>query len=91
MTPFDYQSAIARLGLTQVGAGRFFGYNDRTVRRWAEGEQPIPRIIEIVIWLMLKFNVKHGDIPPQVDDETEFYNRIGGPPVQFTRPEKPRK
>jgi hypothetical protein len=87
----EYQSALTHLGLSQVGAARLFGYNERTSRRWATGEQPIPRIVQIVLWLMLKFKVKPADIPDPVDDEAEFYERFGRAPQQVTRPEPPKK
>lgn len=44
-----FRSALARAGLTQRGAARALGINERTVRRYAAGE-PVP----YVIWLALK-------------------------------------
>ena len=44
-----FRSALARAGLTQRGAARVLGINERTVRRYAAGE-PVP----YVIWLALK-------------------------------------
>lgn len=41
MTPDEYREAIERLGLSQVGAARLLGVNDRTSRRWASGEQDV--------------------------------------------------
>jgi hypothetical protein len=35
MTANQYRAALAKLGLTQVGAARLFGVNDATSRRWA--------------------------------------------------------
>lgn len=65
MTYDEYRTALDRVGLTQVGAARLFGINERTSRRWANGELPVPRIIAIVLWLMLKFKVKPGSIPDE--------------------------
>lgn len=42
MTPEEYRAIIARLGLSQVAAGRFLGVDDRTSRRYAGGETLIP-------------------------------------------------
>lgn len=42
MTAKQYSDAIERLGLTQVGAARFLGVDERTSRRWIAGERPIP-------------------------------------------------
>lgn len=36
MTANQYREMILRLGLTVASAGRFFGVNPRTGRRWAE-------------------------------------------------------
>lgn len=65
MTPEKFQAAIEKLGLSQVKAARLFGYNERTTRRWASGEDPVPRIIEIVLWLMIKFKVRPTDLPEE--------------------------
>lgn len=63
MTAEQYCKAIERIGLSQVGAARFFHVNERTSRRWASGEQPVPRVIEIILWLMIKFKVRADDVP----------------------------
>ncbi len=42
MTSDEYREAIESLGLSQVGAARLLGVNDRTSRRWASGEQDVP-------------------------------------------------
>lgn len=42
MTPDEYRSAIESLGLTQAGAARLLGVDERTSRRWACGERDIP-------------------------------------------------
>lgn len=53
MTPQEYRATIAALGLTQVGAARFLGVNDRTSRRWIAGEravdEPIARFLRYLI------------------------------------------
>ena len=45
----QFRLALARAGLTQRGAARALGINERTVRRYAAGE-PVPT----VVWLALK-------------------------------------
>jgi hypothetical protein len=57
MTPTEYRETLARLGLSVVGAGRFFGVNPRTSQRWASGEQDIPRAVAIALRLMIRFRV----------------------------------
>lgn len=42
MTPDDYRETIETLGLTQSGAARLLGVDERTSRRWALGERDIP-------------------------------------------------
>lgn len=44
-----FRLALARAGLTQRGAARALGINERTVRRYAAGER-----IPMVVWLALK-------------------------------------
>jgi transcriptional regulator with XRE-family HTH domain len=49
MSATEYRDALAKLGLTQVGAARLMGVSDRTSRRWASGEQDIPPPVERLI------------------------------------------
>lgn len=42
MTPDEYRETIETLGLTQNGAARLLGVDERTSRRWALGERDIP-------------------------------------------------
>ena len=42
MTHTQFRETLATLSLSQVGAARLLGVNDRTARRWAKGEQDIP-------------------------------------------------
>lgn len=42
MTPDEYRAAIARLGLSQVAAGRLLGVDGRTSQKWALGERAVP-------------------------------------------------
>lgn len=42
MTHDEYRDAIDSLGLSQVGAARLLGVDERTSRRWANGERDIP-------------------------------------------------
>jgi len=42
MTPTELRSTIAALSLTQGGAARLCGVDERTMRRWACGERAIP-------------------------------------------------
>lgn len=42
MTSDEYRETLETLGLTQGGAARLLGVDDRTSRRWACGERDIP-------------------------------------------------
>ena len=52
MTPDDFRATLARLDLSQVGAARLFGVDDRTARRWACDEAPIPAAVAILLALL---------------------------------------
>lgn len=61
MTHTEYRESIKSLGLSQVGAARLFGVDPRTSRRWALGELPVPRAVELALKLMLKHGVTVAD------------------------------
>jgi DNA-binding transcriptional regulator YiaG len=42
MTPDQYRDAIEQLGLSQVAAAKLLGVDERTSRRWANGERDVP-------------------------------------------------
>ena len=52
MTPDELRAQLDRLGLTQVGAARLLDVDERTVRRWATGNVPIPRAVEMLLPLL---------------------------------------
>jgi hypothetical protein len=62
MTPKQFQSAIDRLGLSQVGAARLLGADPRTARRWALGERSVPEPVAILLRLMLAGKISADDI-----------------------------
>ena len=62
MTAKQFQNAIDRLGLSQVGAAKLFGSDPRTARRWALGERSIPEPITILLCLMLDGKISADDI-----------------------------
>lgn len=53
MSPGTYANAIHVLGMTQVGAGRFFGVSPRTARRFVSGETKISPAIVMLLRGML--------------------------------------
>jgi hypothetical protein len=52
VTADEFRDALAALGHTQRGFAAFTGSNDRTVRRWALGEQDIPPWVPVMLGLM---------------------------------------
>jgi hypothetical protein len=62
MTPAQYKKAIASLGLSQRVAGTLFSVDERTSRRWALGERPIPPCVAIVLRLLASGKVTMDDV-----------------------------
>jgi DNA-binding transcriptional regulator YiaG len=52
MTADRYRATIDRLNLSQVGAARLFKVDDRTSRRWASGDAPVPEAVAKLLRLM---------------------------------------
>jgi len=44
VTPAKYKAALAKLGMTIVGAAEFFGMSRRQAQRIAAGESPVPEL-----------------------------------------------
>lgn len=42
MTAAEYREVLENLGLTQGGGARLLGVDERTSRRWANGERDVP-------------------------------------------------
>lgn len=53
MTPAQFRTAIAALGMSQVAAAAFLGTTDRQARRWAAGDAEIPKPVEMLLRLMV--------------------------------------
>ena len=62
MTPRQFQSAIDRLGLSQVKAARLFGANPRTARKWASGVNGVPECVAILLRLLLAGKITVEDV-----------------------------
>jgi hypothetical protein len=48
-----YREALAALDLTQGAAARFVKVDERTSRRWATGEIPVPRAVALLLCVMI--------------------------------------
>ncbi len=62
MTPKQYADAIERLGLSQRGAGRFLGVDERTSRKWIAGDARIPESAAKLLRLMVRLKIKPEDV-----------------------------
>jgi transcriptional regulator with XRE-family HTH domain len=52
LTAAEFRAALAEVGYSQRGFASFTGSNERTVRRWALGEQRIPPWVPVMLRLM---------------------------------------
>lgn len=62
MTPRQFQSAIDRLGLSQVKAAKLVEVDPRTARKWVQGVNRVPECVAILLRLMLAGKVTIEDI-----------------------------
>lgn len=61
MTPGQYKSAIAKLGLSQEACGEFMGRSARQGQRWAAGD-PIPESVAKLLRLMVRLGLKPDEV-----------------------------
>jgi transcriptional regulator with XRE-family HTH domain len=57
LTAAQLKRALAHAGLSQRGAAKRLEINERTMRRYVSGEQPVPRVVEYA----LKWIASSGD------------------------------
>ena len=63
MTPNQFRSAIKSLGLSQPQAGRLLGAKgERTPRRWASGEIPVPTAVVVILRALLDVKLTIKDV-----------------------------
>lgn len=62
VTAKQFNLALERLSLSQVGAGKMLGITDRTVRNYAAGDSEIPEPTAKLIRLALAGKVSTDDI-----------------------------
>ena len=49
MTPTEFRTSLASLGYSQRGFAAYVEMDERTVRRWALGELPVPRAVVLLL------------------------------------------
>ena len=77
MTPERFRECLTALCWTQHGFAAVIDVNEREVRRWASGQNPIP--LRIAIWLD-KLARYHEAYPPPVSrmrSETDILRKAG--------------
>ncbi|MFC7052019.1 hypothetical protein ACFQI3_04875 [Hansschlegelia quercus] len=64
MTPAEYRSALAEVGLSLSGASKFFQTDERTTRRWADDDsgKTVPHAVAITLRLMAKYQLTSEDV-----------------------------
>ena len=62
MTANQYSVIIEKLGLSQRGAGKFLGVNERTSRRWIAGDSRIPEAAAKLLRLMIQMKISPDDV-----------------------------
>lgn len=69
MNATEYRAALARLGLTQVGAGVFLGVGARTSRRWASGESDVPPPVARFLAYLIAAKVSPDEVTRALSDD----------------------
>ena len=54
MTPDQLRDLLTRAGLSQRGAARELGIDERTMRRYVAGDLPVPRVVELALTALLR-------------------------------------
>jgi len=53
----EYEKATERLDLSKTGAADFLDVNYTTSKRWMYNRHPVPRAVEMLLRLMIKYKV----------------------------------
>jgi hypothetical protein len=62
MSSDRYRELLDMVGLTPTGAGPFFGYDDRSARRWSEDALPIPIAVAALLEVMVVCTLNADDV-----------------------------
>lgn len=62
MTNKQLQAALDKIGLSQRGMARLLAVDERSARRWASGDAPIPECAAILLRLLLAKKITVEDI-----------------------------
>jgi hypothetical protein len=64
MTPEEFRIRLAGLGYSLHGFARYVEADERSVRRWADGEQDIPRWVPVMLALLEAAPLRPRSTPP---------------------------
>jgi DNA-binding transcriptional regulator YiaG len=67
MTAAEFRNRLAEYPCYQREFARYVGANERTVRRWAEGQQDIPKWVSVVLDLMEQLQAAEAQKPRRVN------------------------
>lgn len=67
MEPWEFHGRLERLGLSLNGLASITGVNPRTVLRWDDGEQDIPK------WVEPFLNLIAASCPPKIAESRHHY------------------
>jgi hypothetical protein len=62
MTPAQFRDAIARLGLSGDGAGKWLGISPSAAQGYARGEYPVPQPTAMLLRLVIKLGLRPEDV-----------------------------
>ena len=62
MTGDEYRAALDRIGMSQVGAARFFHVAPSTSRRWIADQLIIPPAVAMLLCVMMHRRLSPGDV-----------------------------
>ena len=62
MTNTEYRVALAKLDISIVGAGKYFGLGRRQSQRIAAGEAPVPKLMADILRMLLAGKLKKEDL-----------------------------
>jgi hypothetical protein len=61
MSPDEFNLALDKLGLSQVGCGHFLGIDPRTVRYYASGGHAVPKLVALLLRTMVRKKITLED------------------------------
>jgi DNA-binding transcriptional regulator YiaG len=62
MTPTQYAAAIKTLGLSQRGAAKVLGVDERTSRKWIAGDSRIPEPVAKLLRLAIRLKLNPNEL-----------------------------